>query len=143
MTGRGGWPMSVFLTPPGARGPDDSGLRPFWAGTYLPPEPAFGMPSFPQVLQSLSQAWESRRQEVLEHADRVAQAVTQHLGGQDQSGPLSVELVEGVVDQLLRHHDPVHGGFGGAPKFPQPSHLQLLLAVQRATDNERIAQAVD
>ncbi len=127
MTRRGGWPMSVFLTPESGDG--DSGLMPFWCGTYIPPEPMHGMPSFPQVLRGVSQAWKERRADVLDQARRVADAVTQTISHRDVSGPLSIELASGAANQLLRSYDPEHGGFGTAPKFPQPSNLLFLMAV--------------
>ena len=123
MTRRGGWPMSVFLTP------DD--LLPFWCGTYIPPEPAHGMASFPQVLRGIDEAWRQRRDDILQQARRVADAVRDTLDRRDLAGPLALDLVSGAAGQLLRSYDPEHGGFGGAPKFPQPSNLLFLLAVHR------------
>ncbi len=133
MTQRGGWPMSVFLTPD---------LKPFWAGTYIPPEPRYGMPSFPQVLRSLSDAWKDQRHEVLAQARRVTEAVTEHLNEEDTSGELSVALVQQAANQLMRRYDAEHGGFGGAPKFPQASNLLLLMAVQRNNPNDQLAKAI-
>jgi uncharacterized protein YyaL (SSP411 family) len=127
MTRRGGWPMSVFLTPGGAT--DDPGLLPFWCGTYIPPQPMHGMASFPQVLRGVSEAWRQRRDEVIDQARRVADAVAQTVSDRDTTGPLSLQLVSGAANQLLRTYDPEHGGFGGAPKFPQPSNLLFLMAV--------------
>ncbi|MEX1016136.1 MAG: DUF255 domain-containing protein [Phycisphaeraceae bacterium] len=140
MTQRGGWPMSVFLTPPGEG--EGWGLKPFWAGTYLPPEPGHGMPSFPQVLEGLSDAWKEQREKVLAQSEQVAKAVTDHLRHRDLSGPLSVELVQEAANRLLRMYDARHGGFGGAPRFPQPDQLAFLLAVQRHMEAGDIAQAV-
>jgi uncharacterized protein YyaL (SSP411 family) len=142
MTGRGGWPMSVFLTPPGAAGEDDRGLKPFFCGTYFPPRPAHGMASFTQVLTGLAQAWKNQRDEVVDQADRVAQAVREHLGRRDAAGDLDVKLVQQAANQLLRSYEPVHGGFGQAPKFPQPCNLQLLLKVQQNNPHAQLWQAV-
>ncbi|WP_428389264.1 thioredoxin domain-containing protein [Mucisphaera sp.] len=138
MTRRGGWPMSVFLTPPGAEGEDDPGLRPFWAATYLPPEPAHGMPSFPQVLQSLAKAWREQRQEVLDQARQLAEVVKGQLEHREESGEPGESVVQEATDQLVRQADGRHGGYGGAPKFPQVSMLSFELTVAAATENEEL-----
>ena len=138
LTGHGGWPMSVFLTPPGDGGA--SGLKPFWAGTYIPPEPQQGMPSFPQVLEGLSDAWHDRRDEVLQQADRVADAVTEHLRYSDTSGALSSDIVSRAASALLSRYDSEHGGIGGAPKFPQPAFLAFLLAVWKNNGDDSVRQ---
>ena len=151
MTHRGGWPMSVFLTPPGAPGAQGVpgagegglGLKPFWCGTYLPPEPMQGLASFPQVVEGLSGAWSGQRGEVLGQADRLAQAVAETLSESAESGGAGEPGVPGVLDSLLvrrvadavgQTYDPEHGGFGGgpgaAPKFPQPAIPAFLLALQ-------------
>ncbi len=131
MTRSGGWPMSVFLTPPGADGPDDPGLKPFYAGTYFPPEPAPGRPGFPQVLEGLSKAWREQRGEVLEQARNLTAAVEQTLTQRDAPGPVDGQTIQDAANGLLRIYDAEHGGFGVAPKFPQPANAGLLLAVLR------------
>ena len=154
MTRRGGWPMSVFLTPPPPPAPpggdathaDHAGyhLRPFWAGTYLPPQPMHGSPSFPQVLTAISEAWRDRRGDVLDSAAKIAAAVAQSLagdGGDDHVTP-DEKLVSAAANQLLRSYDDEHGGFGGAPKFPQPANLLLLLAVHRNSPDRQLAAAL-
>jgi uncharacterized protein YyaL (SSP411 family) len=118
MTGSGGWPLSVFLTPD---------LRPFFGGTYYPPEPRFGMPSFRQVLAAVSEAWAGRRQDVLDTAQRVA-AHLAAIGRRDLGGELDVPAaVRGALASLASEFDPRHGGFGAAPKFPTASRLLFLL----------------
>jgi uncharacterized protein YyaL (SSP411 family) len=147
MTGHGGWPMSVFLTPPpqiesdaveGGVGGDGAGgrrgLLPFYCGTYFPPGPMHGRPGFPQLLEALSRAWRERRDEVVEQAERVAAAVREQFERTNQTGgagELSAEPVQRALDQLLRMYDQEHGGFGSAPKFPTPSFPLFLLAVYR------------
>ncbi len=131
MTRSGGWPMSVFLTPPGAAGENDPGLKPFWAGTYIPPTPQFGRPSFPQVLQALSDAWIQQRAEVVGQAEQLASAVSASLAGQGEPGPVYPSMVQAATDQVISMYDREHGGFGGAPKFPQPAYLGFLLRVYR------------
>ncbi len=128
ISGRGGWPMSVFLTPPGSDGADDGGLKPFYAATYIPPEPAHGLAGMPQVLEGLSKAWHDRRDEVLQQARQVAYALNENLANAEVHGPLSTQLVQRAASQLLSQYDATHGGFGGAPKFPQPAKLQFILA---------------
>jgi uncharacterized protein YyaL (SSP411 family) len=117
MTGHGGWPMTVFLTPD---------RRPFYAGTYFPPLPRHGLPSFGQLLEGLSSAWQERRTEVLDSAGSIV----------DQLAGLAVRAMPGEVGDedldhafaLLRHEfDPVHAGFGGAPKFPPSMVVEALL----------------
>jgi len=143
LTGHGGWPMNVFLTPPGANGHDDPGLKPFWAGTYLPPESMHGMASFPQIIQAIGDAWQNRRQEVLDQAERVTQAVREHLAGSAEPGNVDASLVQRVANHLMQQYDATHGGFGGAPKFPQPATLQFLIAVHDNNDNTNVRQAIE
>ncbi|MCC7145022.1 MAG: thioredoxin domain-containing protein [Phycisphaeraceae bacterium] len=152
-TGRGGWPMSVFLTPPKAAGEDDQGLAPFFTGTYFPPTASGGgglasggggMPSFPQVILSLSEAWRTQRRQILEHGREIAGALRQHFGAktEEEIPALSVRTVERAANQLLHAYEPVHGGFGGGPKFPQPSNLMLLLRIQQDTPQPELAKAL-
>ncbi len=136
MTGRGGWPMSVFLTPPGAGGEDDPGLKPIWAGTYIPPEARHGLPGFERVVTGISGAWETQREQVLGQAERVAAAVVSHLGEREAVVRLSEGSVSAAADQLMRMYDARHGGFGGAPKFPQPTNLLFLMRVYRNDPDE-------
>ena len=120
MTGRGGWPMSVFLTP---------GLKPFYAGTYFPPTARGGMPGFDQVLLAVDDAWKNRR----EHAEDMSDQLVAELKKAEQAAAsadvseLTRELIDGAVSHLTRSFDSTWGGFGGAPKFPHPMDLQLLL----------------
>lgn len=129
LTGHGGWPMSVFLTPPGAAGESDRGLRPFYAGTYFPPEPRHNIPSFPQVVLGLADAWRTRREEVVSQAGDIAESIADHLGKQDLGGEISAELVQTTANRLLKTYDPENGGFGTAPKFPTPVNLLFLLRI--------------
>ena len=118
MTGRGGWPMSVWLTPDG---------EPFFGGTYYPPADSRGMPGFPRVIEAVARAWVERRDELTESA-RELTARLKSLGelpaGQ---GNLTLDLLEHASKSLLAAFDPRHGGFGDAPKFPHPMDLQVLL----------------
>jgi uncharacterized protein YyaL (SSP411 family) len=120
MTGRGGWPMSVFLTPDG---------QPFFGGTYYPPEDRHGMPGFRRVILSVDQAWQKRRDEI--HAS--AAEMTEHLADLAKLPPtpetetLDRKTIDDAVAALRRLFDPVHGGFGQAPKFPHPMDLRILM----------------
>ncbi|MBY0312664.1 MAG: DUF255 domain-containing protein [Phycisphaerales bacterium] len=135
-TQRGGWPMSVFLEP--------HGLKPFWAGTYFPDKPKFaGVPAFPQVLESLSQAWKRQRAEVLEQANQLAESVRERVSERNQPTRIGDEQVVKAVSHLLRMHDRTHGGFGNAPKFPQPVFLDLLLDTRRAAGDDQTRAAID
>jgi len=118
MTGAGGWPMSVFLTPDG---------KPFYAGTYFPDEPRHGMPAFRQVLEGIADAWMTRRDEVEVQSARVTEAIAHagQLGAAD--GALGEEIADAALERLRGSFDARWGGFGGAPKFPQPMTLEFLL----------------
>ena len=115
LTGQGGWPMTVFLTPDG---------RPFFAGTYYPPQPAHGLPSFAQLVTALADAWTSRRDEVLTSADAIVAHVAAEFGTLPTSGGLDLARLS---EQVSADFDPVHGGFGRAPKFPAPGLIDALL----------------
>ncbi|WP_329146959.1 thioredoxin domain-containing protein [Streptomyces sp. NBC_01456] len=120
-TGQGGWPMTVFLTPD---------AEPFYFGTYFPPEPRHGMPSFGQILDGVRSAWSDRRDEVGEVAGRiVADLAGRSLSASlpaDRRPPRAEELHTALMG-LTREFDGAHGGFGGAPKFPPPMVLEFLL----------------
>ncbi len=122
LTGRGGWPMSVFLTPE---------LKPFYGGTYWPPTGRQGMPGFDQVLAVVIDAWKNRREQTIAAAESIT-AEIRKVGAMEHAGEpaaLSHELISRAVTQLSRMFDRSYGGFGQAPKFPHPMDLQLLLAV--------------
>ena len=123
MTGSGGWPLSVFLTPD---------QKPFYGGTYFPPEPRYGMPSFMQVLEFVSKLWKERRDEVAANTEQVTKAIS---APPDAPGELTkAALDEGYAD-LIASFDPAHGGFGTAPKFPLPVSLGFLLRYHFRTGN--------
>ena len=133
MTGHGGWPMTVFLTPDG---------RPFYGGTYFPPEPRHGLPSFEQVLQAVSEAYRSRRHDLEQQADVLVDAIRQASERPPSGEPLTSGLLSGVVPALRRAFDPRDGGFGPAPKFPAASTIELLLRLHAATgDDEALSMA--
>ena len=117
MTGQGGWPMSVFLTPEG---------RPFFGGTYFPNEPRHGMPSFRQVLEGIEQAWRQQRNQLEQSGSQLVNAIVaqQKLPTGDEPGK---QVLDEAIAQLERMFDPRNGSWGGAPKFPQPMTLEFLI----------------
>ncbi|RPI23120.1 MAG: thioredoxin domain-containing protein, partial [Actinobacteria bacterium] len=116
MSGHGGWPMTVFLTPEG---------KPLYAGTYFPRQRMHGRPSFLDVMAAVSEAWATRRPEAEEQAERLTLAISQSIPVAP-SAP-GIEIVDAALDQLSASFDPGNGGFGGAPKFPQAPTLEFLL----------------
>ena len=128
LTGHGGWPMSVFLTPD---------LKPFYGGTYWPPHQSRGMPGFDQILAAVIDAWKNRREQALTAADQLT-AELQNVGsiGGGEADGLTLELIESAAAQLRRAFDNQWGGFGQAPKFPHPMDLQLLVRVAQRTGQQ-------
>ena len=130
LTGSGGWPMTVFLTPDG---------RPFYGGTYFPPDDRRGMPGFPRVLVAVADAYRDRRDDMLENAERILQ----HLQREHHvpaAGEASAETLDRAAQALVSQVDRVHGGFGPAPKFPSAMALEYLLrAYARLPDPEILA----
>jgi uncharacterized protein len=118
LTGHGGWPMTVFLTPAG---------EPFYGGTYYPPEPRHGLPSFRDVLRAVSDAYRERRGDVARTAEQLVEALRASASAAPSREPLTSALLSEAVRVLRRQFDPRWGGFGGAPKFPPASTLEFLL----------------
>jgi hypothetical protein len=127
MTGSGGWPMSVFLTPDG---------QPFYGGTYFPNEPRHGMPSFRQVLEGVSEAWRTQRNEVTAAGQRLVAALVQQAHSVTAGGGVVIDsaFFEAVNAALDAGFDARNGSWGGAPKFPQPMTLEYLLRRLAAGD---------
>ena len=135
ITGQGGWPLTAFLTPEGL---------PYYGGTYFPPEPRHGMPSFRQVLEAAARTYAGRKAEVLNAANQMRgllersmspSGAGQAAAGPEQTGP---ELARSACGHIARSYDPIHGGFGRAPKFPQPMVLELMLRVHQAGDDAQL-----
>ncbi|GGW17529.1 thioredoxin domain-containing protein [Streptomyces libani subsp. rufus] len=130
-TGQGGWPMTVFLTPD---------AEPFYFGTYFPPAPRHGMPSFRQVLEGVQQAWTTRREEVADVAGKIVRDLAQReIVRQAAEAPGEQELAQALLG-LTREYDPQRGGFGGAPKFPPSMVLEFLLRHHARTGAEGALQ---
>src|SRR5947209_4297052 len=129
MTGQGGWPMSLFLTPDG---------RPFYGGTYFPDTPRHGMPSFRQVLDAIWQAWTQERAGLETQAATLVRAVAEQQGsGPASAGLPAAALLEQASATVEASFDPVNGGWGSAPKFPQPMTIEALLLRHAATGDAR------
>ncbi|HKO57269.1 MAG TPA: thioredoxin domain-containing protein [Thermoanaerobaculia bacterium] len=120
MTGHGGWPMSVFLTPDG---------RPFYAGTYFPPDDRHGLPGFRRVLLHVAEAYRARRSEVEEAGTEIRNAIAGSLQAVKPAEVISHQQLERAAARIAQGYDAVHGGFGGAPKFPPSMSLDFLMQV--------------
>jgi uncharacterized protein len=118
LSGQGGWPMTVFLTPDG---------KPFYGGTYYPPEPRHGLPAFRQLLAALAEADRERRDAVAEQAETLVDALRRGAHQEPSAEPLTFTLVTEAIQGLRRQYDPRWGGFGRAPKFPPASAVEFLL----------------
>ena len=129
----GGWPLNAFLDP--------KTLEPFVVGTYFPPKPMHGRPSFENLLESLADAWTERRSEVEAQAGRIGELVRGQLDAASSVEPLTPALRDDAVTALLRYHDAEEGGFGGAPKFPQPVYLEFLFDAAGGRDDVAVAIA--
>ena len=134
LTGSGGWPMTMFLAPD---------LRPFYGGTYFPPDDRYGRPGFPRILLGVVEAYRERHDSVVEQADRITERLNQLSETEAGDQPLDA----GVFDRALREYrsrfDAQHGGFGSAPKFPPSMGLSLLLRHWRRTGNQNALEMVE
>ena len=128
ITGQGGWPMSVFLTPDG---------RPFFGGTYFPPVRRYNMPSFKEVLLSLVKAWDENREQLETNGDQLHEHLKKEFSPQLESEGLSKSVLNQASMTLAQHYDWDQGGWGRAPKFPQPMAIAYLL--QRSTQRDKLA----
>lgn len=118
MTGRGGWPLNAFLTPEGV---------PFYAGTYFPPEPRHGMPSWRNVLEGVARAWEQQRDDIIDGAQRIVGHLEATANIEAPEGEVDPAALDSAVERLRESYDARNGGWGGAPKFPAASVIDFLL----------------
>jgi uncharacterized protein YyaL (SSP411 family) len=132
ISGQGGWPLTVFLTPDG---------RPYFGGTYIPPDERYGRPGFGRVLTALAQVWRERRDEALETAASAMAAIEHNESFSGRGGELTLALVDKIAASILNLFDPRNGGFGSQPKFPHPAALDLLLEVSANRGNQPASQA--
>lgn len=134
MTGSGGWPMSVFLTPD---------LKPFFSGTYFPPEDRFGRPGFRRLITEISRAYRNERGKIEEYSTSFVNALLSTESNRGRPAELDTSIIERGVRGLLKNYDRTNGGFGGAPKFPHPTELSFLLQIYAARKDENILNAVE
>jgi len=133
LTGQGGWPLTGFLTPDG---------KPFYGGTYFPPQDQYGRPSFKRVLLSIAQAYREKNGEVVEQANMVTNAISQAESFAGGRGDLSPAVVDAIAQSALKMFDDRNGGFGNAPKFPHPSTLDLLIDRYARSGNEDLREVI-
>ena len=133
MTGQGGWPMSVFLTPD---------LKPFFGGTYFPPEDRFGRPGFKRVATQIAQAWQAHRKELEQQGEKLADAI-KSMGAVESGGAVDRDLINAAVEAFESRFDPREGGFGEAPKFPPSMGLDLLMRQYKHTGQSRVLEMVE
>ncbi|MHC4876666.1 MAG: thioredoxin domain-containing protein [Planctomycetota bacterium] len=127
LTGQGGWPMSMFLTPD---------LKPFFGGTYWPPTARWGRPGFREVLLGVHDAWTNRRERIETQSEEITEAVVRVSGVRAEPTSLTEELLRGAGSDLVAAADRTDGGFGGAPKFPHPMTLRVLLRFWKRFGND-------
>jgi len=133
ISGQGGWPLTAFLTPDG---------RPFFGGTYFPPDDHMGRPGFKRVLLTLSAAYREKRGDVVESAEHVMSAIDQAESFTGRSGEISPAIADAMVKSAIQSFDTHNGGFGSAPKFPHPSILDLLIDYCGRTGDEQALKVV-
>jgi len=133
MTGSGGWPLSVFLGPDGG---------PFYGGTYFPPNEMYGQPSFKRLLLTIAEAWKNKREQLLESADKISEILADRNQQANQES-LSPDILNKAKFELEITFDSVNGGFGIAPKFPQPSNLSMLLGYWNRTRDDKALEMVE
>jgi hypothetical protein len=132
ISGQGGWPLTAFLTPDG---------RPYFGGTYFPPDERYGRPGFGRVLETMAQVWRERRDDALESAASVMAAIEHNESFSGRGAELSLALVDKIAGSALSQFDARNGGFGSQPKFPHPAALDLLLELAMSRDNEQAGDA--
>jgi len=133
ISGQGGWPLTAFLTPDG---------KPFYGGTYFPPNDHYGRPSFKRVLLAISDAYREKNGEVVEQARMVESALSNAESFAGRSGEFSPKVINQIVESAMKMFDPRNGGFGTAPKFPHPAALDLLMDQYVRTGDEKLRDAV-
>src|SRR5262249_1940603 len=131
----GGWPLTVFLTPD---------LRPFFGGTYFPPSDRFGMPGFPKLLRALAAAWQSQSKDIDSQAAQFEEGLKALARDGLEAEPAGTSPQEIVAsgELLERHIDGQYGGFGTAPKFPNPMNLEMMLRAYRRSRSEQLKNSV-
>jgi uncharacterized protein len=131
ISGQGGWPLTAFLTPHG---------KPFYGGTYFPPNENYGRPSFKRVLTSIADAYHQKNSEVVDQAQMVEIAISRAESFVGGSGQFSPAVIDAIVEAALKMFDPQNGGFGSAPKFPHPAVLDLLMDQYARSGDEKLRE---
>jgi len=134
LSGQGGWPLTAFLTPDG---------KPFYGGTYFPPDDHYGRPGFKRVLLAIAEAYREKPADVTEAADNVISAISQAESFAGRSGIFSPQVVQKIVNSASRLFDVQHGGFGTAPKFPQPAVMDLIIDRYARTGEDYLATIIN
>ena len=129
---QGGWPLTMFLTPKG---------EPFWGGTYFPPTAKFGRPSFPEVLHTIYDYWDNKQDAVTKNVSALKESISQ-LGISERGEEISIELIDRAAKRLAQEYDTVNGGIGAAPKFPNPSILELLWRNYKSNGHQDLKKIV-
>jgi len=133
LTGRGGWPMTVFLTPEG---------KPFYGGTYFPPEDRQGMPGFPRILTGVAQAYREKPQDVERSVEQILSALKRMSESHESKATFSPDAIAESAEQISRAYDSDHGGLGRAPKFPNAGVYELFLRYYHQSKNQRFLEMV-
>ncbi|HEX2387287.1 MAG TPA: thioredoxin domain-containing protein, partial [Candidatus Binatia bacterium] len=134
LTGRGGWPMTVFLTPD---------LKPFVGGTYFPPEDRHGMPGFPKILNAVAEAYHNRKNDVDQSVEQIHAAMNRLARVGESQRPFNPAIVVESAEKLAQAYDPEHGGFGQAPKFPNAGVYEMYLRAYRHSKNARFLDMIE
>lgn len=134
LSGQGGWPLTGFLTPEG---------KPFFGGTYFPPDDAMGRPGFKRILQAIADAYQTKRKDVEESAAKLAEAIAQAESFQGAHSSFDARVAFALVDSMTRMFDLRNGGFGRAPKFPHPTALDLLMEHHQAAREKHLLTVIE
>jgi uncharacterized protein YyaL (SSP411 family) len=133
MTGRGGWPMTMFLTPEG---------KPFYGGTYFPPEDRYNVPGFPKILRGVANAYRNQSQDVENSVNQILSRLHNMSRSAESTQPFDSGIIIGGAEQLAQAHDSQHGGFGQAPKFPNAGVYELFLRAYHRSKNPRFLDII-
>ncbi|MGH7929442.1 MAG: thioredoxin domain-containing protein, partial [Candidatus Binatia bacterium] len=133
MTGRGGWPMTMFLTPAG---------KPFYGGTYFPPEDRYNVPGFPKILRGVANAYYQQPQDVENSVSQILERLHSMSRSAESAQPFEPDMIIRGAEQLMQAHDSQHGGFGQAPKFPNAGVFELFLRAYHRSKNERFLDVI-
>ncbi len=133
LTGQGGWPLTAFLTPEG---------KPFFGGTYFPPDDRAGRPGMKRLLEAIAQNYRTHREQIHESAQKISEALRDVEGVKKGDEVADERIVRDIVEEIVGMYDPQNGGFGNAPKFPHPSAIDLLLELYLSTRQERLLNIV-